>query len=68
MDTETNKTIQLLIRHEFKEYTGLSVEHTLDNILDYDKVAVFDSGYLVEFDKPDVLMGKESNFRALYHS
>ncbi|KAF4637009.1 hypothetical protein G7Y89_g1078 [Cudoniella acicularis] len=52
MDTETNKIVQKLIRSEFKEHTVISVEHNLDNILDYDKVALFDTGNLVEFDAP----------------
>jgi ATP-binding cassette subfamily C (CFTR/MRP) protein 1 len=68
VDVETNKLMQELIRSEFKDHTVLTVEHTLDNILDYDRIAVFDTGRLVEFEAPSSLLGRASAFRALYTS
>jgi ABC-type multidrug transport system fused ATPase/permease subunit len=68
MDVETNKLMQELIRSEFKDHTVIAVEHTLSNILDYDRIAVFDTGRLVEFDSPEALLGRPSAFRALYTS
>ena len=68
MDIETNRLMQELIRSEFKDHTIIAVEHTLDNILDFDRVAVFDTGRLVEFDAPSALLGRASAFKALYTS
>lgn len=68
MDVETNKLMQELIRGEFREHTIIAVEHNLDNILDYDRIAVFDTGRLVEFDSPASLLARESAFKALYTS
>lgn len=68
MDVETNKLMQELIRSEFREHTIIAVEHTLDNILDYDRIAVFDTGRLIEFDTPAALLAKESAFKSLYTS
>ncbi len=56
-----------LIRKEFKEQTIISVDHNLENVLDFDKVAVFDSGNLVEFDAPGELLSRASAFRTLYN-
>lgn len=68
MDVETNKLMQELIRSEFKDHTIIAVEHNLGNILDYDRIAVFDTGRLVEFDAPLSLLERASAFRALYTS
>ena len=37
----------------------------MDNVLDYDRIAVLDTGSLVEFDTPAALLGRESAFKAL---
>lgn len=58
--------MQELIRKEFREHTVVSVEHTLENILDFDRIAVFDTGVLVEFDTPAELLRTASAFKALY--
>jgi ABC-type multidrug transport system fused ATPase/permease subunit len=55
-------------RSEFKDHTVIAVEHTLDNILDYDRIAVFNTGRLVEFDAPSSPLERASAFRALYTS
>jgi ATP-binding cassette subfamily C (CFTR/MRP) protein 1 len=68
MDVETNKLMQELIRSDFKYHTVIAVEHTIDNVLDYDRIAVFDTGRLVEFDTPATLLARESAFKALYIS
>jgi ATP-binding cassette subfamily C (CFTR/MRP) protein 1 len=52
--------MQALIRSEFADHTVICVEHQLENILDYDKIAVFDNGMLVEFDSPEALMQTNS--------
>jgi ABC-type multidrug transport system fused ATPase/permease subunit len=58
--------MQEFIRKAFKKHTIISVEHTLGNILDFDRIAVFDTGVLVEFDAPAELLGRDSAFKALY--
>jgi ABC-type multidrug transport system fused ATPase/permease subunit len=40
----------------------------LENILDFDRIAVMDAGKIVEYDSPTALMAKQSMFRALYDS
>lgn len=52
--------MQSLIRSEFADHTVICVEHQLENILDYDMIAVFDSGMLAEFDRPEALMQTSS--------
>ncbi len=52
VDAETDRTMQRLIREEFKEFTVLTVAHRMDTIMDSDKIAVLDSGRLIEFKKP----------------
>lgn len=66
IDSETNKLLQELIRREFAGYTIIAVDHHLENILDFDKIAVFDTGMLVEFGGPEELLGRASAFRELY--
>lgn len=60
MDVETNKLMQELIRSEVKDHTTIAVEHTPDNIVDYDRTAVFDMGRLVEFDRLAALTERAS--------
>ncbi|KAI9744667.1 MAG: hypothetical protein M1818_002196 [Claussenomyces sp. TS43310] len=65
VDGETNHLMQSLIRSEFASHTVICVEHYLENILDYGKIAVFDGGSLVEFDAPEVLLHTRSKFRQM---
>jgi ATP-binding cassette subfamily C (CFTR/MRP) protein 1 len=65
VDQETNSLIQSLIRSEFASHTIICVEHNLENILDYDKIAVFDGGLLVEFNAPQILLQSNSEFKQM---
>lgn len=58
--------MQDLIRREFAGYTIIAVVHHLENILDFDKIAVFDTRMLVEFGAPEELLGRASAFGELY--
>ena len=58
--------MQELIRREFAGYTIIAVDHHLENILGFDKIAVFDTGMLVEFGVPEELLGRASALRELY--
>ena len=61
VDGETDKTLQKLIREEFKDCTVITVAHRLDTILDSDVIAVMDTGRVVEFGKPGQLMENPSS-------
>jgi ATP-binding cassette subfamily C (CFTR/MRP) protein 1 len=54
------------MRREFAGYTIIAVDHHLENILDFDKIAGFDTGMLVEFEAPEELLGRGSACRELY--
>jgi ATP-binding cassette, subfamily C (CFTR/MRP), member 1 len=61
--------VQKLIRKKFANHTVIAVAHRLETIMDFDKLAVLDSGRLVEYDNPYDLLGKpESAFAALYNA
>jgi ATP-binding cassette, subfamily C (CFTR/MRP), member 1 len=68
VDGKTDELMQRVIREKFSNHTIIAVAHKLDTILDFDKVAVLDSGRLVEFDDPYVLLNRESAFSKLYSS
>ncbi|KAF7853664.1 hypothetical protein EAF04_010655 [Stromatinia cepivora] len=68
VDHETDEKIQRVIRDAFAGKTIIAVAHRLDTILDFDKIAVMDQGMLVEFDKPEVLLERESVFKKLYRA
>ena len=56
VDFKTDRLIQEVIRHKFKDSTVLTIAHRLDTIMDYDKVLVLEGGRVMEFDKPDALI------------
>lgn len=58
VDPDTNLTIQNVIRKRFAGSTVLIIAHRLNNVADCDKIIVVDSGSLVAFDKPEVLIKK----------
>lgn len=69
IDSKTEETIQRLIRRKFASHTIISVAHRLDTIMDFDKVAVTDSGRIVEVDDPYALLDMpESAFAKLYRA
>lgn len=56
IDQETDELIQKTIRKEFRSCTVLTIAHRLNTIIDYDRIMVFDSGCVVEYDTPDNLL------------
>ncbi|KAL9978312.1 hypothetical protein ACROYT_G015811 [Oculina patagonica] len=68
VDFKTDRLIQEVIRHKFKDSTVLTIAHRLNTIMDYDKVLVLDGGRVVEFDKPEVLIGKGGFFADMVKS
>jgi len=68
VDLKTDRLIQEVIRHKFKDSTVLAIAHRLNTIMDYDKVLVLDAGRVVEFDKPEVLIRNGGVFVELVKS
>jgi ATP-binding cassette subfamily C (CFTR/MRP) protein 1 len=70
VDGETDMRMQRILREEFGSpgWTWLVVAHRVATVLDFDKVAVFERGELVEFDKPTTLLERSggSEFRQLF--
>jgi ATP-binding cassette subfamily C (CFTR/MRP) protein 1 len=66
VDRGTDELMQRVIREEFADKIVIAIAHRLDTIVDFDRIAVFEKGALVECDKPDVLLNKESLFKQLY--
>uniref|UniRef100_A0A8C2FK18 Uncharacterized protein n=1 Tax=Cyprinus carpio TaxID=7962 RepID=A0A8C2FK18_CYPCA len=66
VDLETDDLIQNTIRTEFSHCTVLTIAHRLNTILDSSRVMVLDSGKIVEFDSPSVLLNnKQGHFYAM---
>ena len=68
VDFKTDRLIQKVIRHKFKDSTVLTIAHRLNTIMDYDKVLVLDGGRVVEFDKPEVLIRNNGLFAEMVRS
>ncbi|XP_044751806.1 ATP-binding cassette subfamily C member 4-like [Coccinella septempunctata] len=56
VDPQTDALIQKTIRQKFADCTVLTVAHRLNTIMDSDKVLVMDSGTVVEYDHPFILL------------
>lgn len=64
VDPQTDALVQETIRREFAGCTVLTIAHRLNTILDSDRIMVLEEGRLVEFDSPEMLMGRpDSRFR-----
>ena len=68
MDDKTDAVIQRVIRRKFASHTIIAIAHKLDSILDFDRVAMLDSGALMEFADPHELLAEPSSaFHQLYY-
>lgn len=66
VDSETDATMQRILKEEFANCTVLTVAHRLDSIMDCDAVAVVDAGRLVEVGSPgELLKSQDSWFSGL---
>ncbi|CAK5274929.1 unnamed protein product [Mycena citricolor] len=67
IDYKTDAIIQHTLREELSaDVSLLVVAHRLQTVMDYDKIMVLDSGCIVEFDAPAVLLqNPHGKFRAL---
>jgi ATP-binding cassette, subfamily C (CFTR/MRP), member 1 len=69
LDADSEALIDQLIREEFADKTVLAVAHRLRTIRYFDRVAVLDSGRIVETGKPDDLLETENGyFRRLWET
>ncbi|ETS75107.1 hypothetical protein PFICI_13591 [Pestalotiopsis fici W106-1] len=68
VDSETEAIMQDIIDTVFRDCTVLAVMHRLTHIGRYDKVALLDSGHLMEFDSPASLLSQDSHFASLHRS
>jgi len=55
IDVVTEQKIQEMINTQFKDSTVLTIAHRLQTIIQSDRIAVVDSGRVVEFGTPDEL-------------
>lgn len=62
VDLATDELIQRTIRNKFKDCTVLTIAHRLSTVMDSDKILVIDSGEVVEFDRPDLLLELSSSY------
>lgn len=66
IDKATDAVIQKVIRDVFSGSTVVMIAHRLENIVDFDRIAVLDSGRVIEFDRPEILLARPASaFRAL---
>jgi ABC-type multidrug transport system fused ATPase/permease subunit len=61
--------MQQIIADHFKDCTVIAVAHRLQTIRNFDRIAVFGNGRIVEYGEPDALLADEgSKFKALWDS
>lgn len=61
VDVRTDALIQKTIREEFKSCTMLIIAHRLNTIIDCDRILLLDSGQVLEYDTPEVLLREEGS-------
>jgi ABC-type multidrug transport system fused ATPase/permease subunit len=67
VDLQTDKLMQDIILHHFADCTIIAVAHRLETIREFDRIAVFENGRVVEYGEPNALfMDEGSKFRALW--
>ncbi|KAJ5987224.1 hypothetical protein N7451_011589 [Penicillium sp. IBT 35674x] len=65
LDPETDAKVQKVIRQSFDDCTVIMVAHRIHTLLDFDQVAVLDSGQLIEVGHPQELVSKSGEFAKL---
>ncbi|RAK89341.1 hypothetical protein BO79DRAFT_237457 [Aspergillus costaricaensis CBS 115574] len=66
VDLSTQSLMERIVASHFNHCTVLSIVHRYENISAFDKVAFFEDGELMEFDRPESLLSEETRFRALH--
>ncbi|VVC32376.1 ABC transporter type 1, transmembrane domain,ABC transporter-like,P-loop containing nucleoside triphosphate [Cinara cedri] len=62
VDPQTDTLIQNTIKNKFLTCTVMTIAHRLNTVMDSDKVLVMDSGIMVEFDHPYILLKNRRGF------
>nr|XP_043614912.1 ABC transporter C family member 8-like [Erigeron canadensis] len=65
IDSDTDATVQRIIRQEFSNCTVVTVAHRIPTVIDSDMVMVLSSGKMMEYDEPSKLMESDSYFSKL---
>ena len=69
IDANTDRTMQTVIKEDFRAQTVIMIAHSLHSLVNFDRVIVLDSGRLIEAGAPkDLLNDPNSAFRALYYA
>ena len=67
IDFETDNIIQKVIKKQFADKTVLTIAHRINTVVGSDRILVLSKGEIQEFDRPDVLLNREtSHFAKLY--
>ncbi|KAK5580209.1 hypothetical protein RB653_000222 [Dictyostelium firmibasis] len=61
VDSLSDELIQKIIREKFSDAIILTIAHRLNTIVESDRIMVLDSGSIVEFNKPSVLIQNENS-------
>ena len=61
VDVQTDKIVQQTIRTEFQDRTIVTIAHSLNTIMDSDRILVLDNGKVAEFDTPEALLQKQDS-------
>ncbi|XP_021726872.1 ABC transporter C family member 14-like [Chenopodium quinoa] len=65
VDSQTDATIQKIIREDFRKCSVITIAHRIPTVMDCDRVLVIDAGLAKEFDAPSRLLERKSLFGAL---
>jgi len=67
VDLQTDLLMEEIIAEHFAHCTVVAVAHRLQAIRNYDRIAVFENGRIVEYGEPDDLLAEEGGkFKALW--
>jgi ABC-type multidrug transport system fused ATPase/permease subunit len=66
VDERSERLMREVIREEFAGCTVIAIVHRLGAVADFDRVAVVDSGRVVEWDSPKALLERDSEFKRLW--
>ncbi|XP_071960141.1 ATP-binding cassette sub-family C member 9-like [Antedon mediterranea] len=68
IDVKTDAVLQEVVRRVFKYRTVLTIAHRVSTILDSDIIVVLSDGKVIEYDSPDRLLQRNSEFASLVRS
>ena len=69
VDLKTDKLMQRIILEHFTDCTIIAVAHRLETIRNFDRIAVFENGRVVEYGRPGALLADAgTKFKVLWES